>query len=55
MIAGRNLEDVLGMFRRVLTAIAVSTVMIGVAFAGPLEDGDAAYLRGDYATALTAR
>ena len=40
------------MFRGVLTAIAVSTVMIGVVFAGPLEDGDTAYQRGDYATAL---
>jgi TPR repeat protein len=38
--------------RRTLLALAVSVVMTGGALAGPLEDGQAAYLRGDYATAL---
>jgi hypothetical protein len=38
--------------RRALLAFAVSIVMIGGALAGPLEDGQTAYNRGDYATAL---
>jgi TPR repeat protein len=39
--------------RRGLLALAVSVVMVGVALAGPLEEGFAASQRRDYQTALT--
>jgi len=38
--------------RRGLLALAVSVVMVGVALAGPLEEGFAASQRRDYQTAL---
>src|SRR6516162_2577918 len=38
--------------RRTLLALAISVVVTGAAWAGPLEAGEAAFLRGDYATAL---
>ena len=39
------------MIRAVLLGLIVATVVAGVAPAGPLEDAQAAYERGDYATA----
>jgi TPR repeat protein len=38
--------------RRALLALALSVSVTGNAWAGPLEVGEAAFLRGDYATAL---
>jgi hypothetical protein len=38
--------------RRALLALAASVVVTGGAWAGPFEVGQAAFLRGDYATAL---
>src|SRR6187399_2566317 len=38
--------------RRALLALAVSVALTGVTLAGPLEDGERAYGRGDYVTAL---
>jgi hypothetical protein len=43
------------MKRRITTLFggaAIALALIGIAAAGPLEDGQAAYQRGDYATAL---
>jgi len=41
------------MLIRLLAGLVLAVVMLGGAIAGPLEDGEAAYQRGDYATALT--
>jgi TPR repeat protein len=41
-----------GIVKRVLTAVVVAVMMAGAAAAGSLEDADAAYGRGDYATAF---
>jgi predicted aspartyl protease len=40
------------LFRATLTALLMLVVIAGAAVAGPLEDGEAAYHRGDYATML---
>jgi TPR repeat protein len=40
------------MRRLLLTVVTVLLLSVGTAWAGPLEDGVAAYQRGDYATAL---
>ncbi len=40
------------MLQRVVAGVAVAAMLIGGAWAGPWEDGVAAYQRGDYATAL---
>jgi TPR repeat protein len=40
------------MLKRILAGLIVAVVMAGVAVAGPLEDGLAAYDRDDWATAL---
>ena len=40
------------MINRVLAGLFIVFAMAGSAAAGPLQDGDAAYKRGDYATAL---
>ncbi|MCP4308492.1 MAG: tetratricopeptide repeat protein [bacterium] len=40
------------MFKRFITGIGGIAMLVGVAAAGPLEDGVAAYESGDYATAL---
>jgi TPR repeat protein len=50
-IVGLNREDV-AMLGRSLAGIAVAMMLAGRAAAGPFEDGAAAYLNGDYATAL---
>jgi uncharacterized protein len=42
----------IGLFRSVIAASMVLALFAGVAVAGPVEDADAAYARGDYATAL---
>ncbi len=38
--------------RRILAGVVLSLMLTGAAAAGPLEDGWAAYRRGDYATAV---
>jgi uncharacterized protein len=38
--------------RCILTSIVLAVILTGGAAAGPLENGDAAYERGDYATAV---
>jgi TPR repeat protein len=38
--------------RRILLALVLATTLTTAAAAGPFEDADAAYQRGDYATAL---
>ncbi len=40
------------MLKRILAGVLLSLMLTGGAAAGPLEDGTAAYQRGDYATAL---
>jgi len=40
------------MLRRVLTGLIVTVAMAGAAVAGPFEDAEAAYRRGDYTTAF---
>ena len=40
------------MLKQVVVAAAVAVVLTGVTVAGPFEDADAAYERGDYARAL---
>jgi hypothetical protein len=40
------------MLKRILAGVVLSLMLTGAAAAGPLEDGTAAYQRGDYATAL---
>ncbi len=39
-------------WRASVAVLCVATVLTGFADAGPIEDGFAAYSRGDYATAL---
>jgi hypothetical protein len=39
-------------FKAILAAIILALSFAGPVAAGPLEDGEAAYQRGDYATAL---
>lgn len=38
--------------KQFVVGVAVAVMLTGVAVAGPLEDGEAAYGRGEYATAL---
>jgi uncharacterized protein len=38
--------------KRILSGVILAVVLTGGAAAGPLEEGDAAYERGDYATAV---
>ncbi len=40
------------MLKRILAGVVLSLLLTGAAAAGPLEDGAAAYQRGNYATAL---
>ncbi len=40
------------MLKRFLAGVAVALTLTGVAVAGQLEDGEAAFKRGDYATAF---
>jgi uncharacterized protein len=46
------MRDYAKLFRATLTASLMAVALAGAAVAGPLEDGEAAYQRGDFATAL---
>ena len=42
------------MIKAFLLALTLAASLASAAVAGPYEDGDAAYLKGDYATAVPA-
>ena len=42
------------MIKASLLALTLAASLASAAVAGPYEDGDAAYLKGDYATAVPA-
>ena len=48
----RQPAKALAMLKRILAGVVLSLMLTGGAAAGPLEEGVAAYQRGDYATAL---
>ena len=41
------------MLKQFVAGVVVAVMLAGTAMAGPLEDGEAAYRSGDYATALS--